>query len=244
VSENLGCNGGDASITYNYMMKNQMSLREDYPYQFKQGKCRENVKQTDVKLIGYAKILSEDEDTLKAAIAQIGPIEVSISFVHEKFMRYASGVYFDPECDSVKTNHAVSVVGYGKDNRTGLDYFLVKNSWGDLWGENGFIKIARNKENHCGIAKHAIFPLLKESNFVVDYEDPEIPSDSNKTSFFTFKTIMVITMVSMGAICIFLMCAYIILCTKNSDDDDLSDSGLNKELVDFSGASLNREYSV
>ncbi len=46
-----------------------------------------------------------------------------------------SGVYSDYRCDPENINHGVLAVGYG--NEGGLDYWLVKNSWGDSWGENG-----------------------------------------------------------------------------------------------------------
>ena len=60
------------------------------------------------------------------------------------------------------TDHAVLAVGYGTDYSTGQDYWLVKNSWGDNWGENGFIRI---KMGTCGIEKAVSSWRLDENVF-------------------------------------------------------------------------------
>ncbi|XP_030371981.1 cathepsin L-like [Scaptodrosophila lebanonensis] len=65
----------------------------------------------------------------------------------------------DQDCGEVGT-HAVLVVGYDTQRREG-DYWLVKNSWGDKWGEKGYVRMARNKGNQCGIANTITFPMLE-----------------------------------------------------------------------------------
>ena len=61
-------------------------------------------------------------------------------------------------------DHGVLIVGYGTDKLYGLDYWIVKNSWGPDWGENGYIKILRNYEysdsGMCGIAVQPSVPVV------------------------------------------------------------------------------------
>lgn len=94
-------------------------------------------------------------------VATFGPVSVGID-VSAEFLRYSQGVYYDPDWSPWSpryTNHAMLVVGYGTDSKAG-DYWIVKNSWGENWGDNGYILIARNRSNDCGIARLARIPVL------------------------------------------------------------------------------------
>ena len=66
-------------------------------------------------------------------------------------------MYYEPACSSRNLDHAVLAVGYGTDPS---DYWPVKNSWDDSWGDNGYIKMARNRHNNCGIATDAVYPTV------------------------------------------------------------------------------------
>ncbi|RXG61728.1 Digestive cysteine proteinase 2 [Armadillidium vulgare] len=96
------------------------------------------------------------EHELLAATATIGPISVSIDANSISFHLYSQGVYYNPHCSSWDLDHAVLVTGYGTYN--GEEYWMVKNSWGTEWGENGYIMMARNRSNNCGIATNLAFP--------------------------------------------------------------------------------------
>jgi len=128
-----------------------------YPYEAVDGQCRFNDQDIGATDAGYAKIKSGDEDALMQAVATIGPIAVAIDASQRSFQTYSDGVYYDAGCTQ-KINHGVLVVGYGTED--GQDYWLVKNSWGISWGENGYVKMARNHNNHCAIATYASYPTV------------------------------------------------------------------------------------
>ena len=102
------------------------------------------------------------EQWLMNAVANIGPTTVGFNVVNS-FYDYTGGVYSDSDCKTTSTNylggHAVVVIGYGTDSMQG-DYWLLKNSWGASWGEQGYFKIARNKNNMCDVALYATYPLV------------------------------------------------------------------------------------
>ena len=92
----------------------------------------------------------------------MGPTAIAIDADHNAFWFYDGGVYYHHDCrsDLLGLNHGVLVVGYGNDPDTHQDYWLVKNSWSEDWGDKGYIKIIRNEHNHCGVATMASIPLV------------------------------------------------------------------------------------
>lgn len=156
---NNGCLGGLMDNAFRYIKSNDgVDTENSYPYQAKVSTCHFNVTDVGATDTGYMDITSGDESALQAASASVDPISVAIDASQSSFQFYHSGVYDDPACSSTQLDHGVLVVGYGNEN--GQDYWLIKNSWGPLWGEEGFIKIARNQNNKCGVATAASYPLV------------------------------------------------------------------------------------
>ena len=107
-------------------------------------------------------------------MATIGPVSVAYQVV-EDFMLYSGGVYTSDKCKQgvQDVNHAVLVVGYGRSQVDG-PYWIIKNSWGSNWGENGYFRIARGR-NMCGIAICASYPVLDDDQ--ATHESTEVVTE-------------------------------------------------------------------
>ncbi|XP_053397746.1 procathepsin L-like [Mercenaria mercenaria] len=156
---NQGCNGGLMDQAFKYIKAvGGIEDEEDYPYEAKESVCKFDTSKIKATVSGYVDVTKGDESALQSAVATIGPISVAIDASHPSFQSYTGGVYDEPECSSSQLDHGVLVVGYGTDDSS--DYWLVKNSWSTMWGEEGYIKMTRNKDNQCGIASQASYPLV------------------------------------------------------------------------------------
>ena len=156
---NYGCDGGFMKASFEYVRDNGgIDTESSYPYEAKDDKCR--FKKTDIgaTCTGYVSIPSKNEHALMQAVQSIGPVSVAVDGQHYGFINYKSGIYYDPQCSQTDVNHTPLVVGFG--TLDGQDYWLAKNSWGTKWGMNGYIMMARNRDNNCGIATLASYPTV------------------------------------------------------------------------------------
>nr|CAH7754224.1 unnamed protein product [Callosobruchus chinensis] len=134
---NNACNGGVMTYAFYFVRDYGINSEASYPYEARLANCRYDSR-------------------------QLGPVSVGVDA--SSFSLYGGGVFNPSSCSSTKINHGVLAVGYGRQGNT--DYWIVKNSWGPGWGENGFIKMIRNYNNHCGIVSMASIATVHMKVFV------------------------------------------------------------------------------
>jgi C1A family cysteine protease len=150
---NYGCNGGLMDFGFQYAQKNPLETEGDYPYKATEGTCAYVQSKGVGKVAGFQDVTPGSVSQLQAALNK-GPVSVAIEADQLSFQMYTSGV-ITSGCGT-NLDHGVLAVGYGTEN--GVDYFLVKNSWGASWGDKGFVKIAASSKNVCGILSAASYP--------------------------------------------------------------------------------------
>jgi C1A family cysteine protease len=153
-----GCNGGQMDGAFKYAKQYGLCLELEYPYTATQSNC---VKCEGVEYISNCyNVNPNNQISLKYAVSQT-PVSVAIEADTFYFQSYSGGVLDSPLCGTT-LDHGVLVVGYGSEN--GLDYWLVKNSWGLTWGLDGYVKILKTNSSNdpgiCGIAMQPSFPVV------------------------------------------------------------------------------------
>jgi len=165
TSYNEGCNGGLMDYAFEFIISNGgIDSEEDYPYKGIDGRCDQNRKNAKVVTIDdYEDVPAYDEWALQKAVAN-QPIAVAIEGGGREFQLYEYGV-FTGRCGTA-LDHGVAAVGYGTEN--GKDYWIVRNSWGGSWGEQGYIRLERNlassRAGKCGIAIEPSYPIKNGEN--------------------------------------------------------------------------------
>lgn len=155
---NYGCNGGWQEAAFTYYEQFDAIAEDDYAYTAKDGTCQFKDKQgTGVNATIYFMVVSKSEVNLREAIAQ-QPVSVSIEADQDVFGLYQSGIFDSPECGTM-LDHAVALVGYGSEN--GQKYYILRNSWGTDWGEEGYMRIADTGmgEGICGVQIEPLYPV-------------------------------------------------------------------------------------
>jgi len=156
---NDGCNGGLMDQAFQYIINNHgIDTEASYPYTATgPNACKFKSNDVGATITGFKDVTAGSESALQAGVDK-APVSVAIDASHMSFQLYSSGVYYEPACSATSLDHGVLAVGYGTSD-TNVDYWLVKNSWGTSWGMKGYINMSRNKNNNCGIATAASYPL-------------------------------------------------------------------------------------
>jgi len=151
---NQGCNGGLMDQAFEYIIANGGQCTEaSYPYQAQDGTCQ---KCTPVAQIsGYTDVSAGKENAIMPALNG-EPVSIAIEADQDGFQFYSGGV-FSGVCGT-NLDHGVNLVGYGTDGSQ--PYWILRNSWGTTWGEEGYMRIIRGKDE-CGLDSVPSFPLAK-----------------------------------------------------------------------------------
>ena len=154
-----GCMGGLMTYAIEYVLDEQngkFMLESDYPYKPVKQDCQWDKTKGVGHISNYVEVEQNEEDDLAAKCAQYGPVCVAIDASQTSFQLYTSGIYNEPRCSPANLDHGVGCVGYGAED--GVKYWIVRNSWGTVWGEAGYIRMIW-KANQCGIASSACVPF-------------------------------------------------------------------------------------
>jgi len=153
---NNGCNGGLMDNAFNYWIKSSKGdeLETSYPYTARDGSCQFQ-KSKVASSISSFKDVPQSESALQDAVSgRVVSIAIAVQF---DFQFYSGGIYDSSSCPSSPSslNHGVAIVGYDSSAK----YWIVRNSWGSTWGEQGYIRMAMGK-NLCGLTDAASYPIV------------------------------------------------------------------------------------
>ena len=161
---NYGCWGGLMPRTYRYARDVGIVSEVDYAYTGVEGTC-EDTSSFDIEAQpdGFRYVKYGSPFKLAQALAE-GPVSVGVAAYSSTFQLYTEGI-ITRYCGTWLT-HAALVVGYGTDLESGMDYWLLKNSWGDSWGESGYFRVKRTQNEWtagtCGIHLYGSYPTFPE----------------------------------------------------------------------------------
>jgi len=155
------CNGGLQENAFNYVIKTGgIQSEADYPYVSGTGKvptCAVNTNKFVANISAWAQVSksASGESAIASYLVANGPVTIGINANPMQY--YTHGIDNPSNCSPLNLNHAVLIVGYGTEN--GVDYWLIKNSWGTSWGEQGYYRIVRGVDA-CGLARDVVHSLI------------------------------------------------------------------------------------
>ncbi|XP_074597360.1 crustapain-like [Brevipalpus obovatus] len=151
-----GCEGGLMDSAFNYTVINGgIDTEASYPYIGIDDDCHFNKKNVGLTLTSYADLAPGDELSLFGTVYE-RVVSVAIQATFE--LQLYSGGIFSSVCETpAQLNHGVAIFGY--DSQDGYDLWIIRNSWGEDWGEDGYVRFARG-QNLCGVADAASYPVI------------------------------------------------------------------------------------
>lgn len=154
-----GCKQGSVSAALDYVINSQggqFCLESDYPYSYSKESCLFSEFEHYGSISSYINIVTGDKDDLAEKV-QFGPVSAVIDASSVKFSYYSGGIFDDEFCKKAPTYHWVLCVGFGVEN--GIKYWIVRNTWGQFWGEDGYMRMSRDGYD-CGITDSAVLPVV------------------------------------------------------------------------------------
>jgi len=139
-----GCEGATSELAFEYASKHGLHDSQHYSGDINRDEhCKASSKKSPpyLQLGSYVRLETNKLKPLMEALANVGPVSVSVDAAD--WNMYGGGIFNDCQKDSI-VNHAVLAVGYGHDPKSGLNYWLIRNSWGRDWGEDGFVRLQRH----------------------------------------------------------------------------------------------------
>ncbi|XBI88102.1 hypothetical protein VPH35_026098 [Triticum aestivum] len=155
--EDQGCEGGLMDDAFKFIIKNGgLTMESSYPYTAADDKCKAG-SNSAATITSFEDVPANNEGALMKAVAN-QPVSVAVDGGDMTFQFYSGGV-MTGSCGT-DLDHGIAAIGYGKTS-DGTSYWLMKNSWGTTWGENGYLRMEKDiaeKKGMCGLAMEPSYP--------------------------------------------------------------------------------------
>ncbi|XP_037471797.1 senescence-specific cysteine protease SAG39-like [Triticum dicoccoides] len=155
--QDQGCEGGLMDDAFKFIIKNGgLTMESSYPYTAADGKCKAG-SNSAATITGFEDVPANNEGALMKAVAN-QPVSVAVDGGDMTFQFYSGGV-MTGSCGT-DLDHGIATIGYGNTS-DGTSYWLMKNSWGTTWGEDGYLRMEKDiadKKGMCGLAMEPSYP--------------------------------------------------------------------------------------